>query len=215
MKKKQLIRVLLADDHPIVMMGFAMALADFDMTVIGQATTPAMAIGKYTKLLPDVIVLDIRFGEKLTGFDTAKEILQTFPHAKIVFLSQFDQDRLIKESYRLGGSAFVTKNCDPELLATAISKVHKGGIFFLPEIAERLANSSIRGDVSPQSLLEPREIEIFILMANGSTNAEIAEELGFSTKTISNASQTIKDKLGIHRTAEITKMAMKHGLIEL
>ena len=83
-----------------------------------------------------------------------------------------------------------------------------------PQIAERLANLSVRGDVSPQSQLDQRGLEIFKLMAEGLTNAEIAEKLNLSTKTISNISQSVKEKLGVHRQAYITKLAVKHGLIE-
>ncbi|MES2298694.1 MAG: response regulator transcription factor [Pseudomonadota bacterium] len=208
------IRVLLADDHPIVMTGFAMSLEGFGMDVVGQAKTPEEAAAMYAALAPDVLVLDIRFGTELTGLDAAQEVLKTFPDAQIVFLSQFDQDSLIKETYRLGARAFVTKDCDPADLASAVRHAAEGKRYFLPQIAERLANLSVRGDASPQSQLDQRGLEIFKLMAEGLTNAEIAEKLNLSTKTISNISQSVKEKLGVHRQAYITKLAVKHGLIE-
>jgi DNA-binding NarL/FixJ family response regulator len=208
------IRVMLADDHPIVMTGFAMSLEGQGLEVVAQARTPDEALAQYRQLQPDVIVLDIRFGEQLTGLDVAKQILADTPSAAIVFLSQFDQDSLIKETYRLGGRAFMTKDCDPSDLAAAVRRTHGGELYFLPHIAERLANLSVRGDVSPQSQLDERALEIFTLMAEGLTNAEIAEKLDVSTKTISNISQAVKEKLGVHRPAYITKLAVKHGLIE-
>jgi two-component system invasion response regulator UvrY len=208
------IRVLLADDHPIVMTGFAMSLAALGMDVVGQARTPEEATALYARLVPDVLVLDIRFGTELTGLDAARALLAQFPEAKIVFLSQFDQDSLIKETYRLGARAFVTKDCDPAELASAVRHAHAGQLYFLPQIAERLAKLSVRGDVSPQSQLDTRGLEIFKLMAEGLTNAEIAERLNLSTKTISNISQSVKEKLGVHRPAYITKLAVKYGLIE-
>ncbi|MES3023003.1 MAG: response regulator transcription factor [Pseudomonadota bacterium] len=208
------IRVLLADDHPIVMTGFAMSLSGVGMDVVGQARTPEEAASMYAELKPDVMVLDIRFGTELTGLDAARDILKQFPSANVVFLSQFDQDSLIKETYRLGARAFVTKDCDPADLATAVRYAHEGKLYFLPHIAERLANLSVRGDESPQSQLDQRGLEIFKLMAEGLTNAEIAEKLNLSTKTISNISQSVKEKLGVHRQAYITKLAVKHGLIE-
>jgi DNA-binding NarL/FixJ family response regulator len=211
--KKQ-IRVMLADDHPIVMTGFAMSLEGFGMDVVGQARTPDEAAAMYADLQPDVAVLDIRFGTELTGLDAARRLLTAHPRANIVFLSQFDQDSLIKETYRLGARAFVTKDCDPADLATAVRHANDGKLYFLPQIAERLANLSVRGDVSPQSQLDQRGLEIFNLMAEGLTNAEIAEKLSLSTKTISNISQSVKEKLGVHRQAYITKLAVKHGLIE-
>lgn len=207
------IRVLLADDHPIVMTGFAMSLSNLGIKVLGQARTPQEAFEQYAALQPDVVILDIRFGADLTGLDAARDILAQYADVKIIFLSQFDQDALIKEAYRLGAKAFVTKDCDPADLATAVQRAHLGELYFLPHIAERLANLSVRGDESPQSLLNERDLEIFKLMAEGLTNAEIAERLDLSLKTISNVSQTIKEKLGVHRPAYITKLAVKHGLI--
>ena len=214
LEQKMPVKVLLADDHPIVMTGFNMSLASHGIDVIGQAKTPDEVVKMYSDLLPDVLVLDIRFGEKMTGLDAAKEILKKHPNAKIVFLSQFEQDNLIKETYKIGGRAFVTKDCDPPDLAMAVTRAHEGELYFMPHIAERLANLSVRGDQSPQSLLDEREIQIFKLMAQGLTNIEIAEQLNLSAKTISNTSQGIKEKLGMHRPAEITRLAVRHGLIE-
>ncbi|NVD71154.1 response regulator transcription factor [Duganella sp. BJB1802] len=205
---------MLADDHPIVMTGFAMSLEGQGLHVVAQARTPEEALEQYQRHKPDVAVLDIRFGEQLTGLDVARQILAHAPDAAIVFLSQFDQDSLIKETYRLGGRAFMTKDCDPADLAAAVRRAHDGELYFLPHIAERLANLSVRGDLSPQSQLDERALEIFTLMAEGLTNAEIAEKLDVSTKTISNISQAVKEKLGVHRPAYITRLAVKHGLIE-
>ena len=103
------IRVLLADDHPIVMKGFAMSLEAEGMLVLAQVKSPQEAVEQFAALKPDVLVMDIRFGAELTGLDAAKQILHNTPHANIVFLSQFDQDPLIKETYRIGARAFVTK----------------------------------------------------------------------------------------------------------
>jgi len=208
------IRVLLADDHPVVMKGFASALMDYGFEVIGLAKTPSEAISLFQTLCPDVLVIDIRFGETQSGLHAAKKLLEIDKHSKIVFLTQCDQDVMIKEAYRLGAKAFITKDCDPADLATAVTAANKGEIFFLPHIAERLANLAIRGDTSPQSLLDPREIETFRLMALGHTNVEIINILNLSARTVSLVSQKIKDKLGIDRPAEITRLAVKHGLID-
>ncbi|MBR7746819.1 response regulator transcription factor [Undibacterium baiyunense] len=210
----QTIRVLLADDHPIVMTGFAMTLAAEGMEVVGQAKTPTEAVQQFFATQADVIVLDIRFGAEMTGLDAAKQILEKQAEAQIVFLSQFDQDALIKETYRLGAKAFVTKDCDPADLAIAVRRAAQGELYFMPSIAERLANLSVRGDTSPQTVLDERSLAIFKLMAEGLTNVEIAEKLDLSQKTISNISQSVKEKLGVHRPALITKLAVKYGLIE-
>lgn len=213
-EQKSSIRVLLADDHPLIMAGFAMSLESFGIDVVGQALTPEDTVKKYQALLPDVLVLDIRFGEKLTGLDAARSVIVQFREAKIVFLSQFDQDNLIKEAYSLGGRAFVTKNASPEELATAIQHVHSGEVYFLPQVAQRLATLAINGDTTPRAILDPRELQVFTSMAQGLTNVEMAEKLDLSLKTISNLSQAVKEKLGIHRAADITRLAIKHGFFE-
>lgn len=211
---KETIRVLLADDHPIMLMGFATSLSSHGISVVGQATEPEDVLKQYKALLPDILVLDIKFGSHLTGLDTAKNLLNKHPEAKIVFLSQFDQDQFIKKTYQLGARAFITKTCTPKDLATALKRVFQGEVYFPPQIAERLASLTIR-DSSPQSLLDEKEIEIFIMLAQGLAQAEIAEKLNVSQKTVSNANVSIKKKLSIDRQADITLLAVKHGLVDI
>ncbi len=207
-------RVLLADDHPIVMKGFSMSLAQFGIEIVGEAKTTADVLALYADKKPDVVILDMRFGEKKTGLDVAREILVLDPKAKILFLSQFDQDFLIKETYRIGAYAYLTKDCQPEELATAVVKAASGETYFLPRIAEKLANLSVRGNDTPETVLDAREMEIFIMMARGLTNAEMAEKLNLSLKTISNESNAIKQKLNITRVADLTRLAVKRGYID-
>lgn len=208
------IKVMLADDHPVVMGGFAMALAGFGVEVVGQVRTPAEAVEAYQALVPDVAILDMRFGEQMTGLDAARQILAVSPKAHIIFLTQFDQDALVKEAYRIGARALVTKDCDPSELFSAVQRAAQGELYFMPAIAERLASLSVLGEQSPQALLDERSLEIFKLMAEGLTNAEIADKLGVSSKTISNSSQAIKDKLGVERAADITRLAVRHGVLQ-
>lgn len=212
------ITVLLADDHPVVSRGFAMALNDFEIKVVGQATTPEETYIQYEQLQPLVLLLDIRFGDKPCGLDIAKQIFEKYPRANIVFLSQFDQDNLVKESYKLGARAFLTKNCSPDVLAEAVIKAAQGETFFTTEMAVRLANMAVSGDNSPSSILTAKELECFIFMAKGKSNIEIAEAMGMSTKSPQNKAvfamcKQIEEKLGIHNQADLTRLAIKHDLI--
>jgi two-component system invasion response regulator UvrY len=213
-KKTAPMRVLLADDHPIVMSGFALSLQSKGIEVIGQVTTPNEAIENYDRLKPDVLMMDLRFGEKLTGLDAAKTILAHHPKANILFLSQFDQDALIKQTYSIGGRGFLTKDISAGDLAQAVADASRGETYFLDRIAKRLANLSVKGDQSPGAVLDPREFEIFLLTARGRTNPEMAEALGLSQKTISNITHSLKAKLGTDRIADIALLAVKHGYIE-
>jgi len=208
------ITVLICDDHSIVIAGITASFADTAIEVVGEAKTPDDVIKMYFELMPDVLVLDIIFGGKRAGLIVGQQILQKKPDAKIVFISQIEQDFLIKEAYEIGGFAFITKDFEGNELALAVTRAKEGQLYFSPPISERLATLSVRGDGSPQSLLDEREIEFFKLIALGLTNIEIAESIGVSAKTVSNTSQSIKDKLGMHRPAELTRLAVRYGLIE-
>lgn len=209
------VRVLLADDHPALRAGFAMSLPAFGVEVVGEVGRANEVIAEYKKVHPDVLVLDIRFGEEMSGLDVASDLLQVVPKAKIVFLSQFNQDSIVKQAYQIGGKGFITKDCEVCDLAVAIKKVTCGETYFMPKVAERLASISVAADQrSPVDVLSSRELTVFKLMAQGLTIVEIAEKLSLSVKTISNTSLTIKEKLKIHRPADITLLAVRHGLVQ-
>lgn len=208
------IRVLVADDHPPIIEGLTIALGREGIDVVGQATTPDAVLPAHLASGPDVIVLDIRYAhEDRTGLDVARELLEHDPGTRIVIYTQFDTDELVREAYRIGCAALVTKGEATATLAEAIHVVHSGKTYFQPDIAERLAMIGLRGDTSPLGHLEPREFQVFKLMAQGQTNAEIAEALGLSPRTISITSQAVKDKLRLSRQADITLLAVKHQVI--
>ena len=211
------IRVLLAGDHQVLMAGFASTLSAAGMVVAGQAKTPEDAISKYSELHPDVVVLDVRFGTSMTGMDAARSILLKSSQAKIVFFSQFDQRSdqlaLVMQAYKLGALGYLTKDSDPDLVVEAIRQACSGHIYITPEISDRLARMSISGDTTPQSSLDEREMAVFKMMAEGYKNVEIAGKLKLSAKTISNTSQSVKEKLGVNRPADITRLAIRHGLL--
>ncbi len=209
------IRVMIADDHPLIVEGVTSVLARHGLQVVGSVGEAAAVVGTYAALRPDVLVLDLRFGEgSIGGLDILQDLLARDATAKVVIYSQFDQDEVVREAYKRGAKAFVTKNTDPADLAETIVKAHRGETVFMPSIATRLALMSVRGNESPLAKLQPRETEVFKLMAQGLTNVEIAERMNLSPKTISTTSQGIKDHLGIHRPADITLLAVKCGLIE-
>ena len=207
------IKVAIADDHPLILSGLEMALKGQDMNVVAKTTDADKVIDEYRRSSPDVLVLDIRFGGSETGLEVAVKLFLEFPNARVVFYSQFDQNELIKNAYKIGGAGFVTKDSPLSVLIDAIHKVHSGQTFWMLEVAERLSLLAVHGDDSPTSKLTPRELQIFRLMATGSTNAEIVEAFSLAPKTVSIEVQSIKTKLGVVRPADITRIAIKHGLI--
>lgn len=211
------VTVMVGDDHSIVLDGIELSLKSHGFEVIGRAKTVDDVVALYETLRPDVLVLDIKFAEKRTGLDAAKDILAKHPEAKIVFLSQNDQETLIRETYKIGGHAFLTKDCEAAELANAVNRASKGQLYFVRDTAEQIVSALLRGEPeaprSPLSGLNEREVEIFRLLAQGHTYEEIALEVNLSKKTIANISQAIKDQLGLHRPADITLLAVRLGLI--
>ena len=211
----QAINVMIADDHPLIVEGLSSMLARQGLHVIGSACEVGAVVDTYASLKPDILVLDLRFGDGgIGGLDVLLELIAKFPQARVAIYTQFDQDTVVREAYKRGAKAFIPKSADPNELAKALIKIHQGETVFLPEIASRLALLSVHGDQSPLARLQPREVEGFKLMAQGLTNVEIAERMNLSPKTISTTSQSIKDHLGVHRAADITLLAVKCGLIE-
>lgn len=209
------ISVMIADDHPLIVEGLTSVLARHGLKVVGSASEASAVVDTWVSLQPDVLVLDLRFGDGgIGGLDVLQDLQARQLSAKVIVYTQFDQDEVVREAYKRGAKAFVTKNTDPTDLADTIVKVHEGETVFMPSIANRLALMSVRGDESPLAKLQPREVDVFKLMAQGLTNAEIASQLNLSPKTISMTSQSIKDHLGIHRPADITLLAVRCGLIE-
>jgi two-component system, NarL family, invasion response regulator UvrY len=209
------VRVLLGDDHPIVLKGYAAAIRGFGYEIVGMERTPTEVIRTYEATRPQLTILDIRFGGSHSGFEIAKRIFEIDPDARLAFLSQFDQDYLISEAYRLGAKTFITKDSDLDHIAVALESAANGETYLLPDIAQRIAKRSLVASKQSINSLSKREIDIIRLMSDGKTNAEIADALGLSLKTISNYSQGIKDALGIQRAAELTKLAIREGLIDL
>lgn len=208
------LRVLIADDHPMIAEGLSAILTHQGIHVVARVDRAEEVVPTLAQTPVDVLILDVRFGDHMSGMDVLRALQTQRPGTRVVMYSQFDQDEIIREAYRLGASGFVTKSSSPSVIAEAVHQVAEGKVHFLPEIAERLALLGVRGDDSPLKNLDERSREVFRLMALGHTNVEIAEQMGLSPKTISTTSQSIKDELGISRPAEITRLALRLGLIE-
>lgn len=199
----------------MIIEGLTMTLAGHAIEVAGHARSIDDVIPQYRNCTPDVIVLDIRFANAgPSGLDVARDLIRQYPDVRIVIYSQFDQNEVVQEAYRLGCAAFVAKSAPVDVLAEAIREANDGKTFFMPEIAARLAMLNVKGDDSPRGRLDEREMAVFLRMARGQTNSEIAEAMNLSTKTVSIISQGIKDKLGVSRPAVLTLLAVKHRLIE-
>lgn len=180
-----MISVLIADDHPLITEGSSRVLEADPLgrfKVVGTATTADDAIRKYELLRPDVLVLDIRFGQANTGLDAMTQIKGSFPAAKIILVSQLPPRTFLLQGYRTGALAVLVKNCSNQQLIDAVASASIGKQYFLPDLSEQLVNMAIGKDSDPRSRLNERELLVFSRLAEGKSMEEIADEISLCTR---------------------------------
>ena len=204
-------RVLIVDDHPIIVSGCAAMLAgegDIDVVDARDAET---GLAAFVAHKPDVTVVDIGL-PGVSGFELARRILEIDPGARIVVFSMNDDPIFAARAIQMGAKAYVTKNDDPFLLLTAVREVASGGVFLMPKIANRLAFGKSGATASPLSALTARELEILRMLGRGLGMAEIADATQVSYKTIANSCSIMKRKLGARTPMDLLRIALEHKL---
>ena len=210
------IRVLIADDHTLFRDGLRMLLASIpDIEVVGEASSGKEALRLAVDLLPDVILMDIQMPD-LNGIEATSQILGASPHIGIIVLTMFQDDDTVFAVMRAGARGYVLKGADQTVLLRAVRAVANGESLFSPEIAARLMQyfASLEPTSRPELFpaLTGREREILSFIANGQTNAEIAEKLVISMKTVRNHVSNIFSKLQVADRAQAAIRARKAGL---
>jgi DNA-binding NarL/FixJ family response regulator len=207
-------RVLLGDDHALILDGLRAALqSQYD--IVGVAKDGRALVQAAEKLKPELVIVDISM-PLLNGFEAAKQIKESLPSAKLIFLSQHLNPAYLKHALKLGASGYVLKAGAIEELQKAISAVVRGQTYITPAFGEdviaRLWNRE--GELSEESEgLTDRQREILQLIVEGRGNKEIADILHLSVKTIEFHRARIMAKLGVKTVAELTKIALQQGLI--
>ncbi|WP_329376342.1 response regulator transcription factor [Streptomyces sp. NBC_01351] len=215
-----MIRVLIADDQPLVRRGLALILApDPEFEVVGEAEDGARAVALAAELKPDVVVMDIRM-PVLDGVKATEELARTVPGARVLVLSTFDMDEYVVAALRAGAYGFLPKDVSPEELGAAVRIVHAGEAAVAPRLLTRLISAYVRTPARPRPSaagipadLTPREREIWQLLATGLDNAEIARELDISVSTVKNHITGIFGKLGVRDRAQAVIAAYESGLV--
>jgi DNA-binding NarL/FixJ family response regulator len=210
------IRVLVADDHTIVRQGLVGILkASADIEVVGEAGDGAEAVEKATKLKPDVVVLDVSMPH-LNGIEAARRIRDALPGTRVLVLTMHDDEEYVLKMVRAGASGYLLKDSAASELLAAIRALKAGKASFGPHATRALAEAYQSDRPLPEDPFErltDREREIFQLVVEGKTNAQIAEMLFISPKTVDNHRTRMMEKLGVHGTAELVRFAAKHKLI--
>jgi len=210
-----MIKVLIADDHPIVRQGLRQILSDTaDMVVAGEAVNGQETLAQVRAGGWDALVLDITMPDR-SGFDILKELKCEQPHLPVLVLSMHAEEQFALRVLKAGAAGYLTKENAPEELVKAIRKVVSGGKYISPGLAETLAfNLDPASDWPRHETLSDREFQVMQLLASGKTVAEIAKALSLSAKTVSTYRARLLEKMNLKTNAELIRYAIENRLIE-
>ncbi|MDT7846237.1 response regulator transcription factor [Streptomyces justiciae] len=214
------IRVLIADDQQMVRQGFTVLLnTQPDIDVVGQAVDGLDAVKKVAELAPDVVLMDIRMPE-LGGIEATRRIAEATPQIRVLVLTTFDLDEYVYEALRAGASGFLLKDASADQLAEAVRVVAAGDALLAPGITRRLITEFSRLDNRPKPPLKERvgdlterETEVLALIAQGLSNAEIAQRLVVAEQTVKTHVGRILVKLGLRDRTQAAVFAYESGLV--
>lgn len=211
-------RVLLADDHEVVRSGLRAVLdAESDIEVVAEAADGTEAVEKALETEVDLAILDVSM-PRLTGLQATAELHRRLPRLRILILSVHGGEQYLFEALRAGASGYVLKTAANRDLVEACRASMRGEPFLYPEAVTALIRDYLdrarSGDAVPDDPLTPRELEIVKLIAEGNTSDEIARTLVISRKTVDHHRGNILEKLGMRNVAELTRYAIRRGLVE-
>ena len=205
--KVRLLRVLIVDDHPIVISG-CRALLETDPSVeVVEAEDSASGFAAFFDSRPDVAVIDINL-PGLSGLELMRRIIDRAPEARLVVFSMNDDPVIAARAIEAGAKGYIAKNDDPALIAEAVRVVAKGGLYLHPEMARQIAFLRSGSNADAVSRLSAREVEILRLLAAGRTMAQIADLLDVSYKTVANNCTQLKQKLGARSAMDLMRIAL-------
>lgn len=210
-----MIRVVFVDDHEMVRIGLSAYLsAQPDIEVVGEAGNGKEGVEISLKLRPDIILMDLVM-DVMDGIEATKEILKEWPEAKIMIVTSFLDDDKVYPALEAGATSYVLKTSKASDIADAIRKTYSGHTILEPEVTGKLMNRMRRPSEQPlHTTLTEREKEVLLLMAEGKTNQEIADELFIALKTVKVHVSNILGKLEVQDRTQAVIYAFKHGLIE-
>jgi DNA-binding NarL/FixJ family response regulator len=211
------IRVLLADDHPVVRRGLSVCLARHEhLQIVGEAADGREALTQARGLSPDIILMDIDMPH-MNGLTATDMLRKELPHVRVLILSVHSQTDDVVRTVQSGARGYVLKNAPTQELARAIETVHAGQGYFSPDVARVAAHHFARemreGPKVPH--LSDREREVLIAVADGLSNKEIASRLNVGVRTIETHRERLMRKLNVHSAAGLTRFAISKGLVTL
>jgi DNA-binding NarL/FixJ family response regulator len=211
-------RILLADDHAVVRRGLRMVLdAEPDLEVVAEAGDGAEAVERALSEDVHLAILDVTM-PRLTGIQAARELTQRKPELRTLILSMHESERYFFEALRAGASGYVLKSVADRDLVEACRATMRGESFLYPGAVKALIRDHLErakeGEMIPEDPLSPRESEIVKLIAEGHTSRQIADTLVISEKTVERHRANVLEKLGMRDRVELTRYAIRRGLVE-
>jgi DNA-binding NarL/FixJ family response regulator len=210
-------RILIADDHAIVRSGLRKVLdAKPDLEVVAEAEDGAEAVQKALAEEVDLAILDVSM-PRLTGIQAAAELTKRSPELKVVMLSMYDSEQFLFEALKAGASGYVLKSGADTDIVEACRAAMRGDSYLYPSAVTMLVRDYVERGGSGEErfdVLTPRELEVLKLIAEASTSKQIADTLFISVKTVDRHRQNILDKLGMSDRVELTRYAIRRGVIQ-
>lgn len=216
-KPAKKIRVLVVDDHPVVRRGLSACLAEQPpLLVVGEAADGEEAMRQTRALKPDIVLVDINM-PRMDGLQVTEVLRREAPKVRVVILSVHNRPDYVQRVTKAGARAYLLKDTPPAELVRVLELVHRGEVFFSPEVAQSALNQFITSGGKPQGLnrISRREREVLAAVAGGKSNKQIAGDLGVSVRTIETHRERIMRKLDLHSVAALTKFAVAQGLVSL
>jgi DNA-binding NarL/FixJ family response regulator len=203
------IRVLLADDHPLLREGIAALIGNqSDMQLIGEASNGREALEQFRKHHPDVTLMDLQMPE-MSGIDAISAIRGEFPDARIIVLTTYAGDFQVSRALKAGARGYLLKGMLRQELLETIRAVHAGRKRLSAEVAAEIAEHAT------DDVLTPREIDVLRLIAMGNANKDIARKLSLSEETVKGHIKNILAKLGVHDRTHAVTIGLKRGIVDL
>jgi two-component system, NarL family, invasion response regulator UvrY len=208
-----MIRILIADDHPVVREGFKQIISKAeDLKVVGEALSGFEVIEKIQAEIFDVVVLDLSMPGK-DGLEVLKDLKVIQPTLPVLILSMHPEEQVALRTFKSGAAGYLNKESAPGELVNAIRKIHAGGKYVSPALAEKIVTGLDKKEEEPHESLSDREFQVLRFIASGKDVDEIAEELFISVKTVRTYRDRILDKLNLKNNVEIAHYAIKHKLV--
>ncbi len=210
--------IMVADDHDLIREGIRNILKDQkEYEIVAEARDGAEVVETIGKIKPDVLLLDISM-PKMNGLDAIPQIRHSSPDTKILVITVHKANAYILKAFRAGAKGYLQKENAAEELLPALRKIASGSVYLTSSVSEYLVGKALQkidGKPHSDTLLSPREQEILQLVADGKSAKEIAAALFISPRTVENYKNTLLKKLGLHKTTDLIKYAIKHGIVDI